>query len=123
MKIDDLADDFSKRADTVGTELRDLVWLLRTLILGAVVGAVYTELRKPPQQRTWHGKLLGVVPYDLRVPKLDHLRRAYWNPGSQAIFTARPLGVGWAVNVPTLLRRLGVTGGRRRRTRARGTGG
>ncbi|MCA1588209.1 MAG: hypothetical protein LC744_06055, partial [Chloroflexi bacterium] len=74
MNIDDLADDFSKRADTVGNELRDLVWLLRTLILGAVIGAVYTELRKPPQRRTWHGKLLGVVPYDLRIPKLDDLR-------------------------------------------------
>lgn len=123
MNIDDLADDFSKRADTVGSELRDLVWLLRTLILSAVIGAVYTELRKPPQRRTWHGKLLGVVPYDLRIPKLDDLRRAYWNPRSQAIFTDRPLGVGWAVNVPTLLRRLGVTGGRRRRTAARGTGG
>jgi hypothetical protein len=122
MKIDDLADDFSKRADTVGSELRDLVWLLRTLILGAVIGAVYTELRKPPQRRTWHGKLLGVVPYDLRIPKLDDLRRAYWNPRSQAIFTPRPLGVGWAVNVPTLLRRLGVKGGRRRRTAAGGTG-
>ena len=121
MNIDDLADDFSKRADTVGSELRDLVWLLRTLILGAVIGAVYTELRKPPQRRTWHGRLLGVVPYDLRIPKLDDLRRAYWNPRSQAIFTDRPLGVGWAVNVPTLLRRLGVTGGRRRRTVARGT--
>lgn len=122
MKIDDLADEFSRRADTVGSELRDFVWLLRTLILGAIIGAVYTELRKPPQRRTWHGKLLGVVPYDLRIPKLDDLRRAYWNPRSQAIFTDRPLGVGWAVNVPTLLRRLGVTGSRRRRTAARGTG-
>ena len=123
MKIDDLADDFSKRADTVGSELRDLGWLLRTLVVGAVIAAIYTELRKPPQRRTWHGKLLGVVPYDLRIPKLDDLRRAYWNPSSQAIFTDRPLGVGWAVNVPTLLRRLGVTGSRRRRTAARGTGG
>lgn len=122
MNIDDVVDDFSKRADTVGSEFRDLVWLLRTLILGAVIGAVYTELRKPPQRRTWHGKLLGVVPYDLRIPKLDDLRRAYWNPRSQAIFTDRPLGVGWAVNVPTLLRRLGVTGSRRRPTAAKGTG-
>lgn len=122
MKIDDVVDDLSSRAETVGTELRDFVWLLRTLILGAVIGAVYTELRKPPQRRTWHGKLLGVVPYDLRIPKLDDLRRAYWNPRSQAIFTERPLGVGWAVNVPTLLRRLGVTGTRRRRTASKGSG-
>jgi len=121
MNIDDVVDDLSKRADTVGSEFRDFVWLLRTLILGAVIGAVYTELRKPPQRRTWHGKLLGVVPYDLRIPKLDDLRRAYWNPRSQNIFTERPLGVGWAINVPTLLRRLGVTGSRGRRTAAKGT--
>lgn len=120
MNIDDMVDDISKRADTVGSEFRDFVWLLRTLVLGAVIGAVYTELRKPPQRRTWHGKLLGVVPYDLRIPKLNDLRLAYWNPRSQKVFTERPLGVGWAVNVPTLLRRLGVTGSQRRRTAAKG---
>jgi len=108
MNIDDMVDDLSKRADTVGSEFRDFVWLLKTLAVGAVIGAVYTELRKPPQRRTWHGKLLGVVPYDLRIPKLNDLRLAYWNPRSQNIFTERPLGVGWAVNVPTALRRIGV---------------
>ena len=122
MNIDDVVDDLSKRADTVGSEFRDFVWLLKTLAVGAVIGAVYTELRKPPQRRTWHGKLLGVVPYDLRIPKLNDLRLAYWNPRSQNIFTERPLGVGWAVNVPTLLRRLGVTGSSRRRTATKGTG-
>jgi hypothetical protein len=120
MKIDNVVDDLSRRADTVGTELRDFAWLLRTLALGAIAGAIYTELRKPPARRTWHGKLLGVVPYDLRIPKLDDLRRAYWNPRSQTVFTERPLGVGWAVNVPALLRRAGVAGSRRRRTAAKG---
>jgi len=108
MKIDNVMDDISERADTVGTELRDLAWLLRTLVLGAVIGAVYTELRKAPESRTWNGKLLGVVPYDLRIPNLDDLRRAYWNPKSPKLFTDKPLGVGWSVNIPTLLRRLGV---------------
>ena len=120
MNIDNVVDDMARRADTVGTELRDFVWLLRTLILAAVVSAVYTELRKPPQKRTWHGKVLGVVPYDLRVPKLDDLRRAYWNPRSQALFTERPLGVGWAVNVPTLLKRLRIRGTRKRRAAPKG---
>lgn len=122
MKIDNVTDGISRRADTVGGELRDLMGLLRTVVLGLVIGAVYTELRKPPQQRTWNGRLLGVVPYDFRVPTLDSLRRAYWNPRSQAIFTDRPLGVGWAVNVPVLLKRLGVSGTRRRRTATRGAG-
>ena len=97
-----------KRQDTVRNELGALVWLLRTALLGAVVGAVWVELRKPPEERTWNGKLLGVVPYDFRVPTLEGLRQAYWNPRSPKIFTPRPLGVGWAVNIPTAMRRLGI---------------
>lgn len=123
MNLDDLVDDVSHRADVVGSELRDLGWLIRTAVIAALAGAIYTELRKPPQRRTWHGRLLGFVPYDLRVPRLDDLRRAYWNPAGQKVFTDRPLGVGWAVNVPVLLRRLGVTGRRRRRAARGGAGG
>jgi hypothetical protein len=91
--IDNVRDDLSRKADTARSELGDLMWLLRMAVIGAVAGAIYTELRKPPEQRTWNGKLLGVVPYDFRLPK---------------ILSPRPLGVGWAVNIPTLLRRLGV---------------
>jgi hypothetical protein len=106
--IDNVRDDISHKADTARSELGALVWLLRTAVLAAVGGAIYTELRKPPEQRTWHGKLLGVVPYDFRLPTMEGLRQAYWNPHSPKVITARPLGVGWAVNIPTLLRRLGV---------------
>ena len=106
--IDNVRDDISHKADVARGELDALLWLLRTAVLAAVAGAIYTELRKPPEQRTWNGKLLGGVPYDFRLPTLDGLRRAYWNPASPKIVTDRPLGVGWAINIPTLLRRLGV---------------
>lgn len=106
--IDNVRDDLGRRADTARSELGDLVWLLRMAVFGAVAGALYTELRKAPEQRTWNGKLLGVVPYDFRLPTIENLRAAYWNPRSPKIFSARPLGVGWAVNIPTLLRRMGV---------------
>lgn len=106
--IDNVRDDLTRKADIARSELGDLIWLLRMAVLGAVVGALYTELRKPPGQRTWNGKLLGFVPYDFRLPSLEQLRSAYWNPHSPKIFSARPLGVGWAVNIPTLLRRVGV---------------
>ncbi|MDQ3691922.1 MAG: hypothetical protein M3406_18185 [Chloroflexota bacterium] len=106
--IDNVRDDLAERADTARNELGDLMWLLRMAVFGAVAGALYTELRKPPQDRTWNGKLLGFVPYDFRPPTLEHLRTAYWNPRSPKLFSDRPLGVGWAVNIPTLLRRLGV---------------
>lgn len=103
----------STRAHAVGNEIGALGWLLRTAVLAGVAGAIYSELRKPPAQRTWNGKLLGIVPYDFRLPSLDGIRRAYWNPRSPKVFTERPLGIGWAVNIPTLLRRLGLTGTRR----------
>ena len=106
--IDNVRDDLAERADTARNELGDLMWLLRMAVFGAVAGALYTELRKPPQQRTWNGKLLGFLPYDFRLPTLERLRSAYWNPRSPKLFSDRPLGVGWAVNIPTLLRRLGV---------------
>ena len=106
--IDNVRDDLSRRTNTVRNELNALKSLIRMAVLGAVLGAIYVELRKPPAERTWNGKLLGVVPYDFRMPSLEGLRQAYWNPRSPKIFTPRPLGVGWAVNIPTVLRRLGV---------------
>ena len=106
--IDNVRDDLSRKADTARGELGDLAWLLRMAVFGAVAGALYTELRKPPAERTWNGRVLGFVPYDFRLPSLEQLRSAYWNPRSPKIFTNRPLGVGWAINIPMLLRRLGV---------------
>lgn len=106
--INDVRDDLSRRAGTARDEIDALLWLLRTAVIAAVVGALWVELRKPPAQRTWHGTLLGVVPYDFRMPTLEGIRQAYWNPRSPKILTPRPLGVGWAVNIPTLLRRVGV---------------
>ncbi len=106
--IDNVRDDISHKADTARSEIGAFFWLLRTAVFAAVAGAIYSELRKPPEERTWNGKLLGVVPYDFRLPTLEGLRQAYWNPRSPKVFSARPLGVGWAVNIPTLLRRAGV---------------
>jgi hypothetical protein len=106
--IDNVRDDLVQRADTARSELGDLIWLIKAAMFGAVAGAIYVELRKPPEERTWHGRLLGVVPYDFRMPTIDALRQAYWNPRSPKLFSDRPLGVGWAVNIPTALRRMGV---------------
>jgi len=100
--------DISSKAGTFRTELGAFGWLLRTAAMAAVAGAIYTELSKPPEKRTWNGKVAGVVPYDFRLPTMDRLKQAYWNPRSPKVFTARPLGVGWAINFPTALRRLGV---------------
>jgi hypothetical protein len=70
-----------------------------------VGGAVVTELRKPPRKRTWHGKLLGVVPYDLRKPTAKRLKATFWNPRGP-LLTPHAVGVGWTLNVGRALRLL-----------------
>ena len=106
--IDNVRHDLERRAETTRNEIDAFMWLMRTAFIAAIVGSVWVEMRKPPEERTWNGRLLGVVPYDFRRPSIDRLREAYWNPRSPKVVTGRPLGVGWAVNIPTLLRRLGV---------------
>ena len=86
--------------------MKDLYRLARTAVWLAFFGAVYQELKKPDAERTWHGKVAGVVPYDFRLPTFERLREAYWNPESDQIFSERVFGVGWAVNVPVAARRV-----------------
>lgn len=85
--------------------MKDLVSLVRTAIWLSFFAALYQELRKPEETRTWHGKVAGVVPYDFRLPTIDRIREAYWNPTSDTVFTEKVIGVGWAVNLPTALRK------------------
>ncbi len=73
--------------------------LLRAAVFGLVVAAVVTEVRKPDEERTWHGRVGGMVPYDFRPPTWDKIRDAYWNPHSDELFSDRVFGVGWAVNL------------------------
>jgi len=89
--------------------VRDLARLTRFLVWATVAAAIYQELRKPQTLRTWHGKVAGVVPYDFRVPTLERLRRAYWDPDSDVVFSEHVFGVGWAVNLPVFGRKLIAT--------------
>ena len=86
--------------------MKDLWNLLRTLVWLSFFAALYQELRKPDAERTWHGKVAGAVPYDFRVPTIERLRAAYWNPESDEIFTEHVFGVGWAVNIPVAARKV-----------------
>lgn len=97
---------------TVRGEIGDLGWLIRTLTLAAIAGAIYREMRLPAEERTWHGRLLGFVPYDFRLPTPRRVIDAFWDPKSKRLFNDQPFGVGWAVNVPAAL---GLIGGLRRR--------
>jgi hypothetical protein len=92
---------------TVRSEMGDLGWLIRTLTLAAIAGAIYREMRLPAEERTWHGRLLGFVPYDFRLPTPRRVIDAFWDPKSKRLFNDQPFGVGWAVNVPAALALIG----------------
>ena len=71
----------------------------RLAVVGLVVAAVATELAKPEAERTWNGRVFGLVPYDFRPPTWERIRTAYWNSESEQLFSDRVFGVGWAVNL------------------------
>ena len=86
--------------------MKDLISTARTIFWVALIAAIYQELRKPPEERTWHGKVMGSIPYDFRVPTFERLREAYWDPQTDRVFSDRVFGVGWAVNIPVAARRI-----------------
>ncbi len=73
--------------------------LTQVTVLALTVWAVVKELRTPPPQRTWHGVIAGVVPYDFRVPSIARIRARVWNPSSESLLGPRVFGVGWTVNL------------------------
>src|SRR5258706_1767872 len=79
--------------------LRGIRRLARLAVVGLVVAAVATGLSKPEEERAWHGRVMGSVPYGFRPPTWDRIRDAYWNPDSDRLFSDRVFGVGWAVNL------------------------
>jgi hypothetical protein len=77
------------------------------LVLGLalIAAAVGTELRKPAAERTWEGRIAGLLPYDLRPPTPARIRERLWNPEDRRILVPTVFGVGWTVNFGRLLRR------------------
>ena len=78
-------------------------WLGLGLGVALVGAAVATELRKPAEERTWHGKLAHWVPYDLRPPTLARVHERLWNPADRHVLVPTVFGVGWTVNFGRLL--------------------
>ncbi len=46
-----------------------------------------------------HGKLLGLIPYDFRLPTLERVRRTLWNAREESFIVPTVFGVGWTVNL------------------------
>lgn len=78
---------------------RDL-WRLFLAIIGVM--AIVKELRKPREDRTWHGEV-SVFPYDFRMPTVERIRETYWNPDGP-VLSSKAFGVGWAPNFGVLAR-------------------
>ena len=85
---------------------RRFATLLRAATFGMLTWAVLSELAKPADERTWHGRLAGVVPYDLRPPTLARMRQRWWNPEDERLLTPHVFGVGWSVNLAQVKRGL-----------------
>jgi hypothetical protein len=85
--------------------VRGLVTLAGIALLAA---AVAQELQRPPAERRWNGRVLGVVPYDLRPPTLDRVRERLWNPESEQILAPEVFGVGWTVNLGAVAKKLNL---------------
>ena len=75
------------------------------VVAALAVVAIVQELRLPPEQRTWHGKVGGFVPYDFRKPTFERFRSTHWNEDGP-IVSSRMWGVGWALNLGALKKRV-----------------
>lgn len=75
-------------------------FFLFNVVIGAI--AVYEQLSRPAVDRTWHGRALGLVPYDFRPPTPGRFMDAWWNPDDPRLFTERDFGIGWAINLNRL---------------------
>jgi hypothetical protein len=77
------------------------------------VAAIVEQLRLPADERTWEGRVGGIVPYDFRAPTLERARSRWWNVRDERLFVPTVFGVGWTVNLAQLGRLLGVVGASR----------
>ena len=90
--------------------------VIRLVSIGLAVVAVVNELRRPPEEREWNGKVVGCVPYDFRVPTVARFKERVWDPESEHLINPRVFGVGWTLNagraVELVRRKVQAGGGR-----------
>jgi hypothetical protein len=80
-------------------DLRKLIkWT--AIVLGVI--AVAEQLRRPADERTWEGTVVGFVPYDFRMPTIERARSRWWNPDEPRLFVPQVFGVGWTINFARL---------------------
>ena len=85
-----------------------LTRILQLTVFTLTLIAVCQELEKPKEKRTWHGKVAGMVPYDFRLPDVDRLKETFWNQYESRVIVPHVFGVGWTVNLYSLLDNMGL---------------
>ena len=83
--------------------MKNIRRILSRVAFALLIVSVITELRKPKSERTWHGQLFELIPYDLRLPNLVRARATYWDPENSNVLVPTLFGVGWSVNLAALI--------------------
>jgi hypothetical protein len=86
---------YCRRSETQGTVATRVV---AAVAIAITIAALADQLTRASADRTWAGKVFGVVPYNFRMPTTQTLRDAVWNSGNANVFTGRAFGVGWTIN-------------------------
>ena len=84
-----------------------MTWKRRLIALGGALLAVLTlldQVGRRPEDRDWHGRVLG-VPYDFRLPTTERLLARFWNPDDERVIVPLFFGIGWTLNLYQLKRR------------------
>jgi hypothetical protein len=104
-----LAEQYNENRWSGGGEMEKttVVKIIAVTALALAAAALFQELAKPPGERSWRGKLAGVVPYDFRLPTWDRFKESFWNPYERHLLTPAVFGAGWAFNFYGLLENLG----------------
>ena len=68
------------------------------LLVLYVITAIVQQLQRPPEERTWYGKIAG-IPYDFRLPTVERIRETFWNKNTSKIFLPQVFGIGWSINL------------------------
>jgi Family of unknown function (DUF5808) len=84
-------------------EMERLRRIFKLVAFGLLIAAVADQLRRPPEERTWEGTVVGFVPYDLRMPTFERARSRWWNPDDPRLFVPQVFGIGWTVNFARLV--------------------
>jgi hypothetical protein len=84
------------------TRTRKKSGLFSWLAVGLTIAALVRELRRPADERTWHGRI-AYVPYDFRPPTLARIRERLWAPDNKQLLVPQVFGLGWSVNFGRLV--------------------